>query len=165
MTWSLLFPLHIIPTNLPINKTIKEQNSTHVWLLNSFMISKKSLYTWGCVLNLYFTWSRYDSASSTFSRWNWAPAGGWAPWGPTPGAPTPGGPTPTAGAGSGAGAGDWRPNAAGMDARFGCWGGKVCCWQRYSFSGLFKGCFWLGVVGIVSYNKIAAVNLFMDVKR
>lgn len=100
---------------------------THVWLLNSFIISKKSLYTWGWVLNLYLTWSRYDNASSTFNRWNCAPAGGWAPDGPAPEGPTPDGPTPTVGGGIGAGAGDWRPKAAGRDPRFGCWGGNACC--------------------------------------
>lgn len=41
-----------------------------LWDLNSFMISKKSLYTWGWFPNLNLTWSKYDKASSTLSFWN-----------------------------------------------------------------------------------------------
>ncbi|KAF9805600.1 hypothetical protein SFRURICE_020985 [Spodoptera frugiperda] len=64
----------------------------------------------GCPLN------RYDKASSTFSRWNWpAACCCWAP-GPTA---TPGG------VARGAGAGDWRPKAAGNAPKFGCWGAPV----------------------------------------
>ena len=42
----------------------------YLWLLNSFMMSRKSLYTCGWLPNCIFTLSRYDKASSTYDDSN-----------------------------------------------------------------------------------------------
>lgn len=44
---------------------LEQQTCRYLWDLNSFIMSRKSLYTWGWFPNWSLTWSKYDKASST----------------------------------------------------------------------------------------------------